>query len=422
MIRTDFEKLGETLWSARLANGLTVKVVPKRGFTRCLAYFATDFGAIHTDFVLDGQEYHVPAGVAHFLEHKLFELPDRDVTAEFAALGAHVNAFTSYDLTAYYFSCTANFGQSLALLLEFVSTPWFPEESVQREMGIIDQEIAMNADDPGTQEFEALIGSMYRTHPVRVPILGTRESIREITPGILHLCHRAFYTPANMVLTVVGDVDPEQVAAIAEGVLGKEYQAPAQKLRNWPESMTGGPDVRLRQEVSAATFQLGFPCEPAGRGADAARLDVLGYLAAEMLLGESTQLYLQLYEDNTVGTGFGGSFETIDGCAMLTCGGDSEHPEAVRQALLDRAAEIAENGIDETEFLRVKRGAIGRRIRDLDSFDALCYRICAYSFLDFEYLNFPDIYAGITAEEVRAFIARVVTAARCTMAHTLPMQ
>ncbi len=416
-----FEKLDETLYTARLANGLTVKVVPKTGFSRCLAYFATDFGAVHTDFVLEGQEYHVPAGVAHFLEHKLFELPDRDVTAEFAALGANVNAFTSFDMTAYYFSCTANFSRSLELLLEFVSTPWFPAESVQREMGIIDQEIAMNEDDPGGREFEALMTAMYRTHPVRVPILGTRESIRRITPEILALCHRAFYTPANMVLTVVGDVDPAEVAAIAEAVLGADYRAPAEKCRNWPETMTGGADTLLRQEVSAPTFQLGFKCEPAGRGMDAARLDVLGYLAAEMLLGESTELYLRLYEERTVGSGFGGGFETIDGCAMLTCGGDSDEPETVRQRLLDRAAQIAAEGIDEAEFLRVKRGAMGRRIRDLDSFDALCYRICAYHFLEFDYFRFPEIYGSITADQVRDFLARTVTEERCTLAVTQPV-
>ncbi len=417
-----FENLDETLLTQVLPCGLTVKVVPKKGFSRKLAYFATDFGAVHRDFRLDGQEYHVPAGVAHFLEHKLFELPCRDVSAEFAALGANVNAFTSFDMTAYYFSCTANFEAALKLLLEFVSTPYFPADSVQREMGIIDQEIAMNEDDPGSREFEALMGSMYRNHPVRIPILGTRESIRTITPEILHLCHRAFYTPANMVLTVVGDVDGEEITKIAEEVLGKTYKAPAEKIKNWPEAMAVGPDAALQQEVAEDTFQIGFKCEPAASGPETARLDVLGYLAAEMLLGESTKLYLQLYEDQTVGAGFGGGFETIDGCAMLTCGGISRHPETVRQKLLDRAAEIAEAGLDEAEFLRVKRGAVGRRVRDLDSFDSLCYRICAYHFLGSDYFGFPELYESITAREVQDFLTRVVTKDRCTVAVTRPMQ
>ena len=418
-----FENLDETLYTCRLRNGLTVKVVPKKGFTRCLAYFVTDFGSIHTRFRLDGKEYCVPAGVAHFLEHKMFELPDRDVTAEFAALGADVNAFTSFDMTAYYFSCTARFEENLRLLLEFVSTPYFTQESVQREQGIIDQEIAMNEDTPDSREFEALMGKMYRHHPVRVPILGTRESIREITAQTLYDCHRAFYTPANMILCVVGDVDAEKIVAIAEEMLGTDYRAPAEKIRTWPEEMAcDGAPARLCMEVAMPTFQLGFKCEPAQKGESAIRTDVVGYLAAEILFGEASPLYLRLYEQGIIDASFGGGFETIDGCAMLTCGGDGDRAEEVKQAVLDRAAQLAAQGLDRQELLRLKRGAMGRRIRDLDSFDALCFRICAYHFLGYDYLHFPGIYADITAEEVRAFLTRVVREERCAMAITEPIR
>ena len=224
MNKTLYPDLGETLFRRKLSNGLTVMVAPKPGFTRKLAYFVTDFGSIHRDFVFEGQTHHVPAGVPHYLEHKLFELPERDVTAEFAALGANANAFTSYDMTAYYFSCTEKFEKCLRLLLEFVSTPWFPEESVIREQGIIDQEIGMYLDSPDAAVFDRLMENMYRSHPIRVPILGSRESIREITPEILTLCHRAFYAPGNMILCVVGDVDPEAVAAVAEEILGTAYE------------------------------------------------------------------------------------------------------------------------------------------------------------------------------------------------------
>ena len=126
-----YPRLEERLFRTKLANGLTVLVVPKPGFSRKIAYFVTDFGSIHTDFSLDGQEYHVPAGIAHYLEHKLFDMPGRDISQEFADLGGNPNAFTSYDMTAYYFSCTENFDRCLELLLEFVSTPYFTEESVE---------------------------------------------------------------------------------------------------------------------------------------------------------------------------------------------------------------------------------------------------------------------------------------------------
>lgn len=422
MRRQYFAELDETLCSCRLENGLTVKVVPKPGFTRKLVYFATDFGSIHTAFELDGVQHQVPMGVAHFLEHKMFELPDRDVMAEFAALGGSVNAFTSFDMTAYYFSCTENFEKNLQLLLEFVSTPWFTQESVQREYGIIDQEIAMNEDTPDSREFSALMQKMYREHPVREEILGTRESIRQIDADTLYLCHRAFYTPDNMILCVVGDVDANEVARIAEAVLGREYRPAAKKLRNWQEEMVCDTQpILLQQEVAMPTFQISFKCSPAGRGADALRTDVVGYLAAEVLLGESSPLYLQLYEEGVIDSSFGGSFETIDGCAMLSCGGDGDQAEAVRQAILERGAYLAEHGLEEQAFLRLKRGAVGRRIRDLDSFDAVCYRLCAYHFLEYDYFGFPAVYAEVTKEQVRAFLAEVVCPGRCAMAITEPM-
>ena len=221
MNRTHYERLGEDLISDVLPNGLKIYVVPRPGFSRKLAYFVTDFGSIHQEFELEGEKYCVPAGIAHYLEHKMFDLPGRDVTAELAGLGANVNAFTSYDMTAYYFSCTENFEKCLELLLEFVSTPYFTEETVEKERGIIDQEIGMNMDAPESRIFEVLAEGMYRKHPIRMPILGTSESIRAITPELLHLCHRAFYVPSNMALCVVGDVDPEAVAALAQRVLPK---------------------------------------------------------------------------------------------------------------------------------------------------------------------------------------------------------
>ena len=412
MTKQYYPHLDETLYRRKLSNGLQVLVVPKPGFTKKLAYFATDFGAVHTSFTLEGQHYTVPAGIAHYLEHKLFELPGRDVTAEFAALGAAVNAFTSYDMTAYYFSCTQHFADCLSLLLEFVSTPYFTEETVEKERGIIDQEIGMNADDPNTQVFENLTRAMFH-HPIRQPILGTEETIREITPELLHLCHRAFYNPANMILCVVGDVDPEEVAAIAEAALGGDPKPMGEKDPFPAEEMAVlEPLVQTAMEVAMPMFNLGFKCEPLGKGFDAICQEVTGDLAAEVLFGEASTLYLQLYGDGLIDSSFGGGFETIDGCALLNCGGDSDYPEVVRDAILAEAERIARDGVDEAMFLRLKRSAMGRRIRDLDSFDSTCFRLCAYEMTDFDYFRFPEIYNSITIQQVQAFLARAVQSHR----------
>ena len=423
MIPTYYGELDETCYKEVLENGLTVAVVPRKGFTKKLAYFVTDYGAIHTDFTLEGKQYHAPAGVAHYLEHKLFDMPGgRDVSAEFAALGAMTNAFTSYDLTAYYFSCTENFHDCLKLLLEFVSTPYFTGESVEKERGIIDQEIGMNQDAPDSVIFENLMTSMFEKHPIRVPILGTSETIREITAETLHLCHRAFYTPGNMLLCVVGDVDPEEVKSLALEVLGREKREVGKKAPLPVEAMTTPEKNRSRvMEVAMPMFNLAFKCEPLGLGEAAIRQEMIADLAAEALFGESSELYLKLYEEGIIDSSFGGGFETIDGCAMLMCSGDSDEPARVRTAILEQAAKIAAEGIDEAAFLRMKRSALGRRIRQLDSFDGTCFRVCAYHFSGFDYFRFPEIYRGIEKEEIRSFIARIVTEERSCLSVIRPV-
>ena len=412
----------EVIWD-RLPNGLPVAVVPRPGFTKKLAYFVTDYGAIHTEFTLDGQKQVAPAGVAHYLEHKMFDLPQRDVMAEFAAMGASPNAFTSYDLTAYYFSCTENFDDCLKLLLEYVSHPYFTPQSVQKEQGIIGQEIGMNADNPDTRVFENLVKAMYRTHPVSVPILGSKETIAQITPEVLHACHKAFYRPDNMLLCVVGDVDPERVCAIARQTLPQADGSAVSRVQSWEEEMTCPESlVQEQMEVSMPMFQLGFKCEAPQQGEEAVLCEVVGDLAAEALFGESSELYLRLYEEGLIDTSFGGGFETVDGMAMLTASGDSDDPKAVQEAILQQAQKLAKEGFSQEDFLRMKRSAMGRRLRALDSFDSVAFRVCAYFFSGFDYFKFPEIYQKVEAAQLQEFLGRVVTRERSCLSIIYPKE
>ena len=424
MKKVYYPELDETLYTDVLENGLTVAVVPRKGFTKKLAYFVTDYGSIHTDFTLDGTKYRTPAGVAHYLEHKMFDLPgDRDVSAEFASMGAMTNAFTSFDMTAYYFSCTENFEDCLRLLLEFVSTPYFTEESVEKERGIIDQEIGMNLDAPDSVIFDNLTSALYHRHPIRVPILGNSGTIREITPEILHACHRAFYTPGNMLLCVVGDVEADSVADIAREVLGTEAKSVGEKEKDWQEAMTcAQAEVEVAMEVAMPMFDLAFKCAPLTGGDEAIRQEMVADLAAEALFGESSELYLRLYEEGLIDSSFGGGFETVDGCAMLMCSGDSEDPRAVREAILAQAEKLVAQGIPEASFRRMKRSAFGRRIRGLDSFDSTCFRICAYYFSKFDYFRFPEIYRSIEAEEITAFLKEAVKRENCSLSIINPLK
>ncbi len=418
-----YPALNEEIFWDRLPNGLTVAVVRRPGFSKKLAYFVTDYGAIHTEYSQNGQTYHAPEGVAHYLEHKLFDMPGRDVSAEFAALGASPNAFTSYDMTAYYFSCTENFDKCLDLLLEFVSTPYFTKESVEKEQGIIGQEIDMNEDAPDTKVFELLMQAMYRNHPIRCPILGTKDTIAKITPEVLTSCHDAFYTPANMLLCVIGDVAPETVAKIARSRLPEAPNTGASHLRQWQEDMTCPQDfVSANMEVSMPMFQLGFKCEPIPNGAEGVRQEIIGDLAAEALFGESSSLYLQLYEQGLIDASFGGGFETVEGMAMLSASGDSYQPEAIRDAILVQAEKLAKEGIPQEDFLRMKRSAMGRRIRSLDSFDSTCFRVCAYHFSGFDYFDFPNVYRDVELADIQEFLQRVVQRQRCSLCVIYPNQ
>ena len=418
-----YPEVGETLYKTTLSCGLPVAVLPRPGFTKKLCYFVTDYGSIHTAFTADGRSCTAPAGVAHYLEHKLFDMPGRDITEEFAALGAIPNAFTSYDMTAYYFSCTDYFKENLELLLGFVTTPYFTEESVAKEQGIIGQEIDMNEDSPDNKLFELLVDAMYENHPIRTPILGTRQSIAKITPEVLETCHNAFYRPENMFLCVVGDVEPEEVAALAEAKLQTVSSPVVTARRSWDEPMTVRKDfVTMSMEVAMPMFQLGFKCEPLPDGDEGVRREIVGDLAAEALFGESSRLYLKLYDEGLIDSSFGGGYETIEGMSMLVASGDSEDPAAVRDAILKEAQYLAQVGITEEDFLRMKRSALGRRIRSLDSFESTCFRICAYHFSKFDYFRIPGIYQQITKEEVQKFLQAAVTHERMCMAVITPKE
>lgn len=417
-----YPRLGETVCWETLPNGLTVAVVPRPGFAKKLCYFVTDYGAIHTHFMKNGKETIAPAGIAHYLEHKMFDMPDGEVSSRFASLGADVNAFTSYDMTAYYFSCTEHFEEALRLLLSFVSTPYFTEESVQKEQGIIGQEIEMNADTPETVVFERLMACMYKNHPINTPILGTRESISKITPEILTACHQAFYTPENMLLCVVGDVDPEKVCAIAREILPQDKKEKTPRTEHWDEVLAVEPHfTKTEMEVAMPMFQIGFKCADPGKGEGAVRAEFVADLASEILFGESSELYLKLYEEGVIDGSFGGGFETVSGMGMLTVSGDSDDPEKVRKALLERAEELCRQGIAEADLLRMKRSAMGRRIRALDSASSLIFRICAYYFTGFDYLDFPEIYQKITAQELTDFIRSTVREENCAISVIYPI-
>jgi len=419
--RIEFPPIGERYYAGKLKNGLPVRVVPKPEFARTYAFFAADYGSIDTKFTRGGRTVTTPDGVAHYLEHKLFDMPDGNAMQQFSRMGGSPNAFTGYSMTAYYVECTERPYENLELLLRLVSTPYFTDESVEKERGIIGQEIRMYEDSADSRLYENLFAVLYGRHPVRVPIAGSLESIAKITPELLYECHRAFYTPANMILCVAGPVEPEKVFDLAGRTLPEATGTVPARDYGAPEPMTGhSPRIETAMEVSMPGFSIGFKSEPPEEGAETLRRELLGDLAAEILVGESSPLYTRLYEEGLIDCDFSAGYEGLRGVSLLSMGGDSRDPDAVMEAVLREAGRIGREGVDPALFERLKKSAFGRRVRELDSFDNICYRMCQSCFEGAEYYDFPALYRTIGMDETAEYLRRTVRPERAAISVVRP--
>ena len=416
----EYPELSDGFFEKLLPNGLRVRVVKRPGFARKFAFLAVNFGSNDRDFTLEGQKYHVPAGIAHYLEHKMFDLPEGGAMEQFAAHGGSNNAFTNYSMTAYYVECTEQFEENLKILLHMVTTPYFTNESVEKERGIIAQEIKMYADSPDSAVFENLFAAMYPGHPVSVPVAGTVESIADITPETLYACCRAFYTPQNMMLCVVGDVDADGVAQLAEALTPAPMPGGVRDERGWSYDYACGTAEKT-MEVAMPMFAAGF-ADARIAPADSLRAEILGDLAAEVLVGESSPLYQRLYEQNLIDSDFSCGFEQVRGAGLLELSGDSEDADAVIAAVIEEAGRIAREGVDGAQLERLRRSMIGRRTRELDSFESTCYRMSAYFFEGAEYFDSVRTIQTVTAEDIADFLRTVCRRGRLSVSYIRPKE
>ena len=419
----EFPLLHDAYSEAVLPNGLTVRVVRRPGFAKKYAFLGVNYGSIDTHFTLNGQEITTPDGVAHYLEHKMFDLPGGNAMDRFAAAGAQDNAFTSYTMTAYFFDCADAFEQNLQTLLEMVCTPCFTDESVEKERGIIAQEIREYEDSPSSVVYEQLFSAMYPTHPASVPIAGSVESIQAITAETLQTCYDAFYTPANMMLCVVGDVEPDMVLELAERFT-PSGQKRVPEADYGPTTLLIPPEklVRRHMEITMPTFQLGFACPPPWKRGEVLEQEVLADLAAELLMGESTPLYTALYEEGLIDSSFGCGYDELKGLAMISAGGDSDEPERVLERIMEEKDRLLREGPQPGMLERLKRAALGSRIRGLDSFDGVAARMCGYFFEGAEYYDFPRAYERVDEAQVLAFLQENVRPERASLSIIEPKE
>ncbi|MBQ0037251.1 MAG: insulinase family protein [Clostridiales bacterium] len=418
-----YPRLGETVVWHTLPNGLPVCVVRKSGFSRKYALFATRYGGMDLRFQLHGEWLDTPAGIAHYLEHKMFDTAEGNALQELAQNGAEPNAFTSNAMTAYYFDCTDHFSDNLKILLSFVSVPYFTDESVAKEQGIIGQEIGMIEDNPEWQVYKRLMQILYRTSPARISVAGSVESISHITAQTLYDCHKAFYTPANMCLVVVGDVEPEEVFRTAEEILPRESGPVIPRDYGAEEDLLPmEKETRCTMEVSMPTFLVGFKCPNAPEGEERLRNNTIGDLACDILMGDSSALFARLYADGLVNGSFGCSYDLLPGVAYVYAGGDSNEPQKVVDAILEEAQRMVREGIDEDYYQRVRKAVFGTTLKALNSFESIAVSAAEGCFNGFDAYRFPEVFDSITKQDLIDFIRDNIVAERAAISVITPRE
>lgn len=413
----DYPNIGEKLYSTVLENGLRLNVVPKAGFSTRYAVFAANYGGAHRRFRLEGETVDTPAGVAHFLEHKVFDLPNGDNALNIlSANGADPNAFTSSGVTCYYFQCTEGFEENLRMLLHFVSTPYFTAETVEKEQGIIAQEIMMGEDSPDSAVYYNLMAMLYAHHPVRDKVAGTVESISHITHETLYACHKAFYAPSNMALCVEGDVDPAEIERIAREVLGTSC-APVPEADFGPEEnlLPVEPLRRESMEVAAPLFLIGAKLKAEKGGQAAMRQRLLARLALRILCGASSDFYSRLYAQGVLNRNFDYDIDFSAGTGTIIIGGESRLPEQVMQEFSREVEKVRAQGLSEAAFQQAKRATLGSTLRALEDFENVCVSLAIGLFDGYCAFDSMPVLQNISRRECEDFIMENLAAERLAL-------
>ena len=417
-MKTNYPQLNETVYEQVLPNGLKVVLVPKPGFNKTYGLFSTNYGSIDEKFVPLGatEPVTVPEGIAHFLEHKLFEKEDGDVFQKFSALGASANAFTSFTKTSYLFAATDAIYDNLKILLDFVQTPYFTPASVNKEKGIIGQEIQMYQDEPNWRLFFGLIQNLFPHHPLHIDIAGTVESIDKITADDLYLCYNTFYHPSNMTLLVTGNFDPEVMLAFITGdQAAKDFVAAPAIERFFPVETAADivPVNQVEMDIVTPKVALGyrsFAATPA-TGFEQLQLKVTADLAFELLLGDSSENYLTLYNDGLIDDSFGFEFSLERGFTFADCSGDSEQPEVLAtrlEEILDAAAVSPE--LTEANLARLKKQMLGKYLQSLNSIEYIANQFFQGTGTDGNLYQMPEALASVKLVDIVTFVKEMFVA------------
>ena len=384
-------------------SGLDIYVFPKK-MTTTFAVFGTRYGSIDNKFRFkkDSDITEVPEGIAHFLEHKLFDNEDgTDTFSRYAKTGANANAFTSFDKTAYLFSCTENFSESLEILLDFVTKPYFTDKSVQKEQGIIGQEIKMGEDNPGRVLFFNLMKALYENNPVRISIAGTVESISNINAELLYKCYNTFYNLRNMVLCISGDVDVSEVIEIADRMLEDASDCGIERVIGKENDCVAKNLISTKMQVSKPLFLIGvkdnkIPDEPKERLKKAAGMAVLN----EIMFSKSSKIFNELYEEGLISDGFDYCYSISRSFAFSEIGGESSDPDTVYGRIREYIREMQKKGIDKEAFERSKKVIYSDFIKSFDSTEEIACEMMSYLFEGCDIFDNADAIRALELNDV----------------------
>lgn len=395
------EILGEKYFEIDHKSGLKIFIMPKENYSSSYAVFGTKYGSIDTKFKRsDSEEWiTVPEGIAHFLEHKLFENEDLDAFARYAKTGASANAYTSFDKTCYLFQCSGNFEASLEILLDFVTHPYFTKETVEKEQGIIGQEITMYYDVAGWMSTFNLLRCLYKNHPVRIDIAGTVESISQITDKLLYDCYNTFYNLNNMCLAVVGDVTPEQVLGVCDKMLEKaEPLSIERSFEDEPREIVDSY-TEYNLAMSMPVFSFGYKEECKELTQDLRKIIEVNILL-EILAGDTSELYNKMFDNGLINTSFSKEYFTGFGYEAIMFDGESVNPQAVADEIKRAVAALKANGIDNEQFENARRSLYGREIMEYNDIDSIANAMVSAYFNGYSVFDTMEIYKSVTKEDI----------------------
>lgn len=412
------ERAHDSYFKLKHSSGLTIYVYPKEGYRSTYAIIGTNYGSVNTCFSVDGKEkITVPDGIAHYLEHKLFESEEGDAFARYAKTGASANAYTSFEKTCYLFSCTDKFEESFEILLDFVQDPYFTPETVAKEQGIIGQEIKMYDDSPDWRVMFNMLENMYHNHPVKIDIAGTVESIAQITAEKLYDCYNAFYNLNNMALCVAGNVTVDQVLAVCDRML---KPCEAHKITNYFEDEPRGivnPYVEQSFPVMVPIFNLGFKetTEPITENM-MAQIDIL----LPLLASPTSELYRKLMDENLINNSFTFEYFGGPGYRSIIFGGESRAPKQAAEMIKQYIAKVKSEGLNREEFEIAKKSAYGDVIASLNNVSSIANNIESYHFNGMELFKYIDAVANTTFEDVTDRLNKMLDVNNCTLSVVKP--